>query len=111
MTCQALVLKSFSEATEEPERRTERRVAWIKRGTARRDGTSAEEVTLHDLSQTGCCISSNTAYAAGDRIELRFPNLPVSWAEVMWIRNGTYGCHFDTPLASKEVRAVTLATF
>jgi hypothetical protein len=111
MTFQALVLKSFGEEPIPAERRSERRVAWIKRGTACHDGKTLAEVTLQDLSQTGCSISSNVAYAVGDRLELRFPNLPVCWGEVKWIRQESVGCHFDTPIASKDVHALTLATF
>jgi len=111
MAGQALVLKSFAEEPEAVERRNERRVVWFRHGTASLDGKTAEEVMLNDLSQTGCCLSSNVAYAVGDRLELRFPNLPVCWGEVMWVRQDSLGCHFDTPLEAKQVRALTLATF
>jgi len=111
MAGQALVLKSFGEKPVAIERRNERRVVWFRHGTACHDGQTFAEVMLHDLSQTGCCLSSAVPYAVGDRLELRFPNLPLCWAEVMWVRQDSLGCHFDTPLAAEQVQAVTLATF
>ena len=111
MAGQALVLKSFGDKPVEIERRTERRVVWFRHGTACHDGKAIAEVTLHDLSQTGCCISSPIPYAVGDILELRFPNLPLCRGEVMWVREDTLGCHFETPLTAKQVRAITLPTF
>ena len=93
------------------ERRAERRLAWIKRGVVRQQGGASTEVTLRDLSETGCAMATDLSCTIGERFQLRLQGMPPILAEVVWIKIGEVGCRFEQSLPRNQVRALTLTTF
>jgi hypothetical protein len=93
------------------ERRAERRLAWIKRGMVRRQGGVSTEVVLRDLSETGCCMSTNLSCEVGESFHLFLQGMPPILAKVIWIKVGEVGCRFEQSLQDRLVRKLTLPNF
>lgn len=53
------------------------------------------QVEVHDLSQQGARITSDTRFAIDQRVKLRAPHLPEVNAKIRWRRDDSYGLVFE----------------
>lgn len=64
-----------------------------------------EPVLVHNMSVGGMLLESETVLSTGQRIHVRLPHVGLTPAYVMWCSDALYGCRFETPLSTDDVRA------
>lgn len=77
--------------------RAERRVV-ASESTLRLVASGAHDVTVEDLSTTGCLLRSPIGMALGTRFRLGLRGGGAVEGEVIRIASGSYGCAFPTPI-------------
>lgn len=66
------------------------------------------DVLIHNISETGLLIESDTALAANDRIEIDLPHCGPTAAAIVWASGRLFGCQFDAPISSASLSAAQL---
>lgn len=84
-----------------------------RRQAARRElrlgaGSTAEPVTILNISATGMLIECSTAMLIGSTFLVHLPNLTPVMAEIVWNRGDFYGCELDRPISPAVVSAALL---
>ena len=59
-----------------------------------RSSTRDSDVTVADLSYTGCRLDSDESFEAGEVVELRIMKRGAIAAEIRWAANGRAGARF-----------------
>ncbi|MDE2403636.1 MAG: PilZ domain-containing protein [Sphingomonadales bacterium] len=89
------------------DQRVDDRLPIDRQAVLRADGI-AHEIHIEDLTREGCRITTDLKVATGASIALGIAGVGRVYAQVVWGRDGTYGCVFDAPLPSGSVTAATL---
>ena len=92
------------------QRKAYRHPVQIQRTAIRQHGKTATPGELIDLSIYGCRVSSNSLFAEGCRVWLRFANSSPITATAIWCRDGHVGCRFDETLDQALFRSLTLVS-
>lgn len=80
----------------------------VTRATVRKQGDSATEAILRDLSVYGCRLACTSEHGEGERVWLRLKeSLPIA-GTVMWNDGAHIGCRFDAPIERSLMRSLTL---
>jgi len=90
------------------QRKAYRHPVQIQRTAIRQHGKTAKTGELVDVSVYGCRVSSNSTFAEGSRVWLRFADSSPITATAMWCRDGDVGCRFDEKLDPVLFRSLTL---
>jgi hypothetical protein len=76
------------------ERRSAERIAVQSAVTVRRIGGFNFEVSLNDISSSGCSVEMLEASEVGDTVIARFPELEPLGSRICWTRGRTTGVEF-----------------
>lgn len=88
-------------------RRSARRNApLIVRGTTR--SGDAIELLIHNISESGILIESETPLAIDERIEIDLPHAGPVQARTVWKSGELFGCQFDAPISPAALSAAQL---
>lgn len=89
-----------------------------KRGAARRtlrfetlSGSESGDirvVQVHNASNTGLLLESEVELAVGEAIDVDFPHVGITTAQVVWASGALYGCRFDAPISNAALAAAQL---
>jgi hypothetical protein len=90
------------------QRKAYRHPVQIQRTAIREHGKPARSGELVDVSIYGCRVASETLFAEGARVWLRFADANPVAATAVWCRDGHVGCRFDDALDQLLFRRLTL---
>lgn len=90
------------------QRKAYRHPVQIQKAAIRQHGRTANTGELVDLSIYGCRVASNSRFAEGIRVWLRFEGSSPIAATAIWCRDGHVGCRFDATLDRALFRSLTL---
>ena len=90
-------------------KRTSERLAVKRASTLRaRDGLPMD-VTIEDISLTGCRVRAPVHFAAGEELMIGLAGVGIRSCSVVWSDYGEIGCEFDVPLTSSELEETRIA--
>ncbi|WP_338240818.1 PilZ domain-containing protein [Aurantiacibacter hainanensis] len=73
--------------------------------------TSAQSRTLiHDLSETGLKLTSNTEFEIGELLTVELPLVGSAEARIVWNNENSYGAEFVKPVSKGTVSAALLSS-
>ena len=71
-------------------------------------GQAAATAVIHNLSTDGLLLETSVAVAVQDVVELDLPNAGTRTAEVVWAKDGFYGCKFNVEVRPGDISAALL---
>lgn len=72
-------------------------------------GAIAAPAVIHDISQQGAKVTSDTRFAIDQRVRLSAPDLPEVNAKVRWRRGDTYGLVFEDTFQFGDLARIVAA--
>ncbi len=72
-------------------------------------GAIKAEAVIHDISQQGAKVTSDTRFAIDQRVRLSAPDLPEVNAKVRWRRGDTYGLVFEDTFQFGDLARIVAA--
>ncbi|MEO9599720.1 PilZ domain-containing protein [Parasphingorhabdus sp.] len=79
----------------------------IQRTAIKQRGKTVKAAELVDISIYGCRVSSESTFAEGTRVWLRFDGSDPVAASTVWCKDGQIGCRFDESLDHALFRRLT----
>lgn len=70
--------------------------------------TASSKAIVHDISDTGLLIETQSILSIGEMIEVKLPHSAVMEAEIIWAGNHVYGCKFTQELSPAAISAARL---
>lgn len=65
-------------------------------------------VIVHDISDTGLLIETDSKLKVGEMIEVKLPQAGLMEAEIVWIGGEIYGCRFTREITPAAISAARL---
>ena len=75
---------------------------------ARGSGSITGTVNVHDISDTGLLIETQSELGVGEMIEVNLPQAGLMEAEIVWAGGQIYGCRFTRQLTPAAISAARL---
>ena len=89
--------------------RASERLAISRPSTLRAHDGEPIDVTIEDLSITGCRISTSLTWNMGDALMIGLPGVGTRLCYIVWSNGGEIGCEFEAPLARADIEATRRA--
>ena len=90
------------------DKRRQRRHKLLLEVEARGPASLTGAVIVHDISDSGILIETESRLKVGEMIEVNLPQAGVMIAEIMWIGGEIYGCKFTREISPAAVSAARL---
>jgi hypothetical protein len=81
---------------------------YVRRALKLGSDSSADPVTIHDLSLTGALIETGEPMLVGAIFEVELPHAGKVEATVVWNSGEFYGCQFELPISPAALSAAQL---
>lgn len=103
-----MISEDFGQAAPDDDRRigSRRPLRLIAQGTQK--AGQPVDVLIHNISETGLLIESDTPLVADDRIEIDLPHSGPTAASIVWASGRLFGCQFDAPIGPASLSAAQL---
>lgn len=88
--------------------RRQRRHKLLLEVEARGPGIFSDMVIVHDISDTGLLIETDSKLKVGEMIEVNLPQAGLMEAEIVWIGGEIYGCRFTRAITPAAISAARL---